>query len=139
MALLVLRACILALEHPDCENLALIVPLIERARRIEPFVTLKPDQPLVHGACERPRKLAFANARLSLDEKRAPKEPHHCESRGEGRAGDVANAFQTGLDVEWRFHRAAACLPKSKNRTGSPPSSPDRAGSRLCPSPRGEK
>ena len=60
----------LRLGEPDREQLARVVPLVERLRRVDPLVALQADQGCVEHEGERFGGLGLADARLALEQQR---------------------------------------------------------------------
>ena len=60
------------LEQPDLEQLARIVPLVERLRDVEPFVTLKADQLGAERRRQRLGDLGLADAGLAFEKQGPP-------------------------------------------------------------------
>ena len=56
--------------EPDAEQLARVVPLVERLGGVDPLVALQPDQRRVEHGRERPGRLGLADARLALEQQR---------------------------------------------------------------------
>ena len=80
-----------AFARLDGEQLALIVPLVERGVLVETLVALQADQlGLVHVG-ERLRHLGLADARLAFDQQRALEKIHQPERGREVAVGDVAD------------------------------------------------
>ena len=56
------------LRGADVQQLARVVPLVDRVRDVEPFVALQPDQPGAGGRGQRFRGLGLADAGLALEQ-----------------------------------------------------------------------
>ena len=56
--------------QPDAEQLAGVVPLVERLGRVDPLVALQADQRRVEHGRERLGRLGLADARLALEQQR---------------------------------------------------------------------
>ena len=81
----------IALARLDGEELALIVPLVERGVLVEPLVALQADQlGAVHGG-ERLGDLGLADAGLAFQQQRALEELHQPQRGREIAVGDVAD------------------------------------------------
>ena len=75
----------------DGEELALIVPLVERRVLVEALVALQADQlGAVHGG-ERLANLGLADAGLALQQQRTLEEFHQPQRGGDVAVGDVAD------------------------------------------------
>ena len=82
----------------DRDELALIVPFVERRARVEPLVALHADElGAVHGG-ERLGDLGLADARLAFDQQRALQIVHHPERGREFAVGDIADFGEAGGD-----------------------------------------
>ena len=87
-----------SLARLDREQLALIVPFVERRADVEPLVALHADElGAVHGG-ERLRDLGLADPGLALDQERALEGVHHPERGREVAVGDIADPGQPGRD-----------------------------------------
>ena len=75
----------------DGEELALVVPLVDRRRRVEPLVALEPDEASAGRRRERLRDLGLPDSRLPLDEERPPQAKREVERHRERIVGDVAD------------------------------------------------
>ena len=80
-----------ALARLDGEQLALIVPLVERGVLVEPLVALQADQlGAVHGG-ERLGDLGLADAGLAFEQQRPLEELHQPQRGRDVAVGDVAD------------------------------------------------
>ena len=82
----------LALVRLDGQQLALVVPLVERGRLVEPLVALQADQ---LGAVDRGQRLGdlgLADARLAFEQQRALQQLHERQRRRQLAVGDVAGS-----------------------------------------------
>ena len=88
-----------AFARLDGEQLALIVPLVERGVLVEPLVALQADQlgPVHRG--QRLGDLGLADAGLALQQQRALEEVHQPQRRREVAVGDVADRGQAVGDL----------------------------------------
>ena len=74
----------------DRQQLALVVPLVQRGRLIEPLVALQADQfGRVHG-CQRFRHFSLADARLAFEQQRTPEQLHQRDRGRKFVVGDIA-------------------------------------------------
>ena len=86
---LLLQARALGLGHPDAEQLARVVPLVEGLGRIDALEALQPDERRAQHAGQRLGGLGLADARLALEQQRLGK-PHGAEQRrGQALLGEV--------------------------------------------------
>ena len=84
-----------ALARLDGEQLALIVPLVERGVLVEPFVALQADQlGAVHGG-QRLGDFGLADAGLALQQQRPLEEIHQPQRGRDVAIGDVADGGET--------------------------------------------
>ena len=91
-----------ALARLDGEELALIVPLVERGVLVEAFVALQADQlGAVHGG-ERLADFGLADTGFAFEQQRALEELHQPQRRGEVAVGDIAD----GRELIRRYLRA---------------------------------
>ena len=67
--------------EPDAEQLAGVVPLIQRLGRIDPLVALQADQRRIEHGRQRQRRLGLADSRLALEQQRLG-QPEAEEDRG---------------------------------------------------------
>ena len=83
----------------DGEQLALIVPLVQRGVLVEALVALQADQfGAVHGG-ERLCDLGLADARLAFEQQRALEELHQPQRGRDVAVGDVADRGEAVGDV----------------------------------------
>ena len=87
-----------SLARLDREQLALVVPFVERRADVEPLVALHADELGAVHRGERLRDLGLADARLALDEERALEGVHHPERGRKVAVGDIADLGQPGRD-----------------------------------------
>ena len=81
------------------EQLALVVPLVERGRLVEPLVALQADQfGRVHRR-QRLRHLGLADARLAFQQQRTPQQLHQRDRGRELAVGDVAGGGERLRDL----------------------------------------
>src|ERR1700730_4891834 len=108
----------------DREQLALVVPFIERGRLIEPLIALQADQ--FGRVCEGQRlcHLSLADASLAFDQKRPPQQVHQRDRIRDFTIGDVAGSRQRLRDLLAVFHCQCVVLfcffspPPAKRRGG---------------------
>jgi len=87
------------LEDAELEELARVVPLVERVAHLEPFVALEPDQIGVEdtgdGGCEG----GLAHAGFAFEEQRTPQADRKEERDGKASIRDVGVIEQPRLEV----------------------------------------
>ncbi len=91
--------CAITLSRLDGEQLALIVPFVERGILIEAFVTLQPDQ---FGAVDRGERLCdlgLADARFAFKQQRPLQEIHQPQRGRHIVIGNVADGGQPVRDI----------------------------------------
>ena len=88
-----------ALARLDGEELALVVPLVERGVLVEALVALEADQLGLVDRGERLRHLGLADARLAFEQQRALEELHQPQRGREIAVGDVADLAEPGGDL----------------------------------------
>ena len=87
------------LQRPRVEELARVVPLVERLRGVDPLVALEPDQVGLEDAGERLPDLGLADPRLPFEEQR-PAHRDGQEDRGrEAPVGQVVLPTEGPFDV----------------------------------------
>jgi hypothetical protein len=79
-----------ALGRPQRQELARVVPVVQRVVEVDPLVTLQADEPRADGASQRLGDLRLADARLALDEQRLAELGSEEDRRGERPVGEVA-------------------------------------------------
>ena len=82
------------LGQPDREQLAGIVPLVQRLGRREPLVALQPDQRRVQHRRQRLRGLGLADAGLALQQDRLPHPRREEQGRAQRLVGQVAGVVE---------------------------------------------
>jgi hypothetical protein len=124
--LLLLQPALVVLEQLDRQQLALIVPLVHRGVRVEPFVALQSDQAGLADLGQHLGDLGLADAGVPLEQQRTLQVLHQQQRGGQRWLGDVAGArevlLQRGeLNRSRRGQRApsAAALMISWSRTAS--------------------
>ena len=113
MLLDALRVLARALARLDGEELALVVPLVERGVLVEPLVALQADQLGLVDLGERLRDLGLADAGLALDQQRPAEEVHQPQRGRKIAVGDVAGLGETVGDVfagRGSSHRSARAV-----------------------------
>ncbi len=103
---------VLGLGQPDREQLALVVPVVERLVRGQPLVALEPDQRRLQHPGQDLRRGRLAHARLTLEQQRQP------QLEGEVDGGRQALVREVVLAVE-----AAAYVVRGRERAGHGPAS----------------
>ncbi len=78
-----------ALLEADVQELARVVPLVERGRGVEAFVALQPDQVRPEQPSEHLGDLGLAHARVPLDEQRLAQLQREMQGGRDGRIGHV--------------------------------------------------
>ena len=82
-------------RQPDAQQLAGVVPLVERLRRVDPLVALQADQRRVEHGGQRPRRLRLADARLALEQQRLGQTQAEEHRRRQALVDEVVDAGQT--------------------------------------------
>ena len=93
------------LGRPDVQELARVVPLVDRVGDVEPLVALEPDQPRAERRGERLRGLRLADARLALEQHRLLQPAREEERRREPTVGQVVGLAETDLELLDRLER----------------------------------
>ena len=86
------------LRRADGQELALVVPVVDRVVEIDPLVALQPDQARARGLRERARDLGLADAGLPLEQQRLLERGGEEDRGGQAPVGEVALAGQGLLD-----------------------------------------
>src|SRR5262249_19225314 len=133
-----LHAVELALEAASqVQELARIVPVVERVVNVDPLVALKADQPRPGSPCERLRELGLPDPASALARNRPP----HSESgEGEPVVGHIALAAKRRPDVGDRLKASHLGSPgplQPQPGRRSPPAA--KAGRREHPLPAGSR
>jgi hypothetical protein len=108
------------LRRADGEQLAPVVPVVDRVVEVDPLVALQPDQASAGGARQRPRDLGLAHARLALQQQRLLELGGEVDGRRQAPVGEVALAGQGPRDVGRsgeRFGYAAASSSARRQST----------------------
>jgi len=87
-----------ALGRPEREELARVVPVVERLMDVDALVALQADQPGAGRGGERLRNLGLPYAGLALDEQRLAELGREEDRRGQGAVGEVALLAQRLAD-----------------------------------------
>jgi hypothetical protein len=82
------------LREPDPQQLAGVVPLVERLGAVHALVALQPDQRRAEARGEGARRLSLADAGLALEQQRLREPQRQEERRGEALVGQVAGAVE---------------------------------------------
>jgi hypothetical protein len=90
---------VVVLARLDAQELLLVVPLVERARLVEPLVALQPDELGTNRGGDRLRELGLADACGPLDEQRLAEAVRQEDRRRDGVVGQVAGGAEARLDV----------------------------------------
>ena len=110
------------LGEPDAEQLARIVPLVERLGRVDPLVALQPDQRHVERRGQRHRRRGLADPRLPLEQQRL-RQPQAEEDRGRqalvDEIVDCGEPLGERLDVGTIRSISAAASPVTGSRDRS--------------------
>ncbi len=93
------------LEDAELEQLAGIVPLVQRVADLEPFIALEANEIAVKNSRDRRCERGFADARLAFDEQRTLQAEREEERGREALVGDVRVLEQTRLQVGYRGRR----------------------------------
>jgi hypothetical protein len=80
------------------QELAGVVPVVERVVEVDPLVTLQADEPGADRAGQRLGDLGLADARLPLDEQRLAELGGEEDGRGQRPVGEVALASERLAD-----------------------------------------
>ena len=107
------RASAGARRAADREQLALVVPVVERLVDVDPLVALQADQARAGGRRERLRDLGLADARLALEQQRLAERERDEERRAERVVGEVALARER---VAQRARRRRSAAPRDRRR-----------------------
>ena len=83
----------------DGQQLALVVPVVDRVVEVDPLVALQPDQPRALRVRERAGDLGLAHARLALEQQRLLERGGQVHARGERPVREVALAGERVGDV----------------------------------------
>ena len=83
--------------QPDLDHLPGIVPLVDGARNIEPFVTLQPDQVAAEAPCQHLGDLRLADAGLPFEEQRPAELQRQVEGRRQRPVGDIGAGGEQSL------------------------------------------
>jgi hypothetical protein len=97
---------VLAFPDLDGEELALVVPLVDRRIGVEPLVALQADERGIEGAGQGPRHLGLADPGVALQQQGAAKGLHERERHGQLAVGDIGLAGQSPLQLLARERRA---------------------------------
>jgi hypothetical protein len=109
------------LARLDGEELALIVPLVERRVLVEALVALKPDELAFVHASERLGDLGLAHAGLALEEKRPLEEIHQPQRHRKVAIGDVADLGKAlGNVLAGQTHLKARLAQSPRKATRGP-------------------
>ena len=92
------------LARADGQQLALVVPFVERGRLIEPFVALQADEGRAVDSGERLGHLGLAHAGLALQQQRAAQHLHQLQRDGQLAVGHIADRGQPLGDLIARHH-----------------------------------
>ncbi len=87
------------LRRTDVEELARVVPLVDRVRDVEPLVALQPDQPCLERRRERLRRLGLPDARLALEQHRLLEREREEERRREPAIGQVVRSAECRVEL----------------------------------------
>ena len=80
------------LQRPGVEQLARVVPLVERLAGVDALVALQADQPGLQDPRQRARDLGLADPRLALEQQRPAQPEGEEDGHREAAVGDVALA-----------------------------------------------
>jgi hypothetical protein len=86
------------LGRPQRQELARVVPVVQRVVEVDPLVTLQADEPRADRAGQRLGDLRLADARLPLDEQRLAELGGEEDRRGERPVGEIALAGERFAD-----------------------------------------
>ena len=88
----------------DRQQLALVIPFIQRRRLIEPLIALQPDQLGAVHAGQRFGDLGLADPRLAFQQQRTLEQLHQRDRGRKLPVGDVAGGGQSLRDFVAGFH-----------------------------------
>ena len=94
------------LRGADVEQLARIVPLVDRVRDVEALVALEPDQARAEDPCHRLGRLGLADAGLAFEQQRLLELECEEEDGREAAVGEVRLLEEPGLQLFDRRERA---------------------------------
>jgi hypothetical protein len=95
------------LRRADVQELARVVPLVNRVGDVEPLVALEADQPRGQCARERLRRLGLADSRLALEQQRLLEPQREIERGREPAVREVVGLAERGLEGLDRLERHA--------------------------------
>jgi hypothetical protein len=103
------------LGRTDRQQLALVVPVVDRVVQVDALVALQADQPRAGGRRQRTRHLGLADARLALEQQRLLERRREEDRGAEGLVGEIALAGQALRHVVGRgeAHRLMMTRPRA--------------------------
>src|SRR2546425_1555528 len=115
-----LKRHLAVLEHPDVQQLALIVPFIQRRRGIQPLVALQADEVRVQSPGHYFGHLGLPDPGASFDQQWLAQLNGQIDRRGQRLVRDVALAVQHRLNAcNLGMHRSSS-HPVETQRDGAP-------------------
>ena len=111
------------LGRPDREQLALVVPVVDRVVEVDALVALQPDQLGAGRGRQRARDLGLAHARLALQQQRLLEREREIGGGGEALVGEVALAGQGPRHVlrGLKLHPVIVTRPSARACTAPAP------------------
>ena len=107
------------LDRPQVQQLARVVPLVDRLRGVDALVALEPHELAAGPARQHLRHLGLAHARFALEQQRAV-QPHRQEDRGrEPVVGQIVVLRERGAHVVDRVHHGAPSLREGRDEPGA--------------------
>jgi hypothetical protein len=104
------------LQGPGIEQLARVVPLVERLRGVDAFVALEPDQLRVEQPGERLAYFRLADPGLTLQEQGPLQLECEEDRRGEARVGEVRLRLERALDLLYRSEVHPVIVGRAERR-----------------------
>ena len=105
------------LQQPHLEQLAGVVPLVDRVVDVQPFVALEADQLGAQRRRQRPGDRGLADAGFALEEQRPAQREREIHRHRQRAVGDVALGVEQLLDVVDRFGQAPSAS-RARGRGG---------------------
>ena len=101
------------------QQLARVVPVVERVVEVDALVALEPDQARAGGGGERLADLGLAHSRLTLEQQRLLERDREEDGDGEAPVGEVALARQGLLDGCWTLEAQCPAASSSARRVST--------------------
>jgi hypothetical protein len=106
-------------QRPDRQELARIVPLVQRLGGVDPLVALEPDQPASQQLGEDLGHLRLADARLTLEQQRLVQREGEMDRGRESPIRQVGVRSQLGLELVDRSGYRAGILRRAHRANGT--------------------